>query len=394
MKPVTIQDIKLHIVALPLVELLKTSYGAEPYKTAIIIEAVGEGGLTGWGETALKTKPSYGSETVLTAWHISRDFLIPKLQGQTLRSPTEVPSLLKSVRGNHHARAGLEAALWDLLAKANDMRLADYFAAHLPAGNEPRESVSVGVSIGIQDSLAAQLALIQKRLDEGYGRIKLKIEPGWDVELARAVRERFPNITLMLDANSAYTLADAERLKQLDQFDLLMIEQPLAYDDIYEHSQLQPQLSTPICLDESIYSAHDWRVALRLGAGRILNLKPTRVGGYSESLEIYRLCQETETPLWIGGMLETGIGRAANLSFAALPAVDLPSDISATNRYFDPDITEPAFELAPGSAIRLPAGPGIGVEVQRERLAEGEARWREYNPFKRRNLAGCEGLIL
>ncbi len=381
MKPVSIKEIKLHIVALPLVELLKTSFGAEPFKTAIIIEAVSENGLTGWGETALKIKPSYGSETVLTALHITRDFLIPKLLGQTLRSPTEVPALVKTVRGNHHARAGVEAALWDLLAKANDMRLADYFAAHLPAGNKPRASAVVGVSIGIQDSLDEQIALIQKRLDEGYGRIKLKIEPGWDFELARAVRARFPDITLMLDANSAYTLDDAERLQQLDQFDLLMIEQPLAYDDIYEHSLLQPQLNTPICLDESVYSAQDWQVALRLGAGRILNLKPTRVGGYTESLKIYQLCQETGTPLWIGGMLETGIGRAANLSFASLPAVNLPSDISATNRYFDPDITEPPFELEPGSSIRLPEGPGIGVDVQRERLAEAEARWRESNPF-------------
>ena len=381
LKSVTICEIKLHTVALPLVELLKTSFGAEPFKTAIIVEAVSENGLTGWGETALKTKPSYGAETVLTALHVTRDYLIPRMLGQTLRSPTEVPALVSGVRGNQHARAGLEAAIWDLLAKANDMRLADYFAAHLPAGNTPQDSALVGVSIGIQETLDEQLALIQRRLDEGYGRIKLKIEPGWDVELARAVRSRFPNISLMLDANSAYTLNDAGLLKELDQFDLLMIEQPLAYDDIYEHSQLQPQLKTAICLDESITSAHDWRIAMRLGAGRILNLKPTRVGGYTESLKIYRLCQETATPLWIGGMLETGIGRAANLSFAALPAVNLPSDISATNRYFDPDISEPPFELAPGSTIRLPDGPGIGVEVQRERLAEARARWRKTNPF-------------
>ena len=381
LKPVTIQAIRLHVVALPLVELLKTSFGAEPYKTAIIVEVVSNSGLVGWGESALKTKPSYGSETVLTALHILRDFLIPKLLGQVLRSPTEVPALLKSVRGNQHARAGLEAAVWDLMAKANEMPLADYFAAHLPPGNAPRQSAVVGVSIGIQDSLDEQLALIKKRLDEGYQRIKLKIEPGWDVELARAVRAQFPDIMLMLDANSAYTLDDAEHLQQLDQFDLLMIEQPLAYDDIFQHSQLQPQLTTPICLDESIYSAHDWRIALRLDAGKILNLKPTRVGGYTESLKIYELCVDTITPLWIGGMLETGIGRAANLSFAALPAVNLPSDISATDRYFDPDITEPPFVLGSGSTIRLPEGPGIGVEVQQERLAEAEARWRDYNPF-------------
>ena len=381
MKSVTIQEIKLHLIALPLVELLKTSFGAEPYKCAIIVEAVDSEGRRGWGETALKTKPSYGAETILTALHITRDFLIPKLVGQTLDSPTQVPERFKSVRGNHHARAGVEAAIWDLMAKANDMRLADYFALHLPAGNAPRESAQVGVSIGIQDSLDEQIALIKKRLAEGYQRIKLKIAPGWDLELATAVRRHFPDIMLMLDANSAYTLADADHLRQLDQFDLLMIEQPLAYDDIYEHSLLQPQLNTPICLDESIYSAQDWRIALELGAGKILNLKPTRVGGYSESLKIYELCVERGNPLWIGGMLETGIGRAANLSFAALPGVSLPSDISATDRYFDPDITEPPFVLGADSSLKLPTGAGIGVEVQRDRLAEAEARWREHNPF-------------
>ncbi len=381
MKSVTIQDVKLHLVALPLVELLKTSFGAEPYKSAIIIEVTTEKGLTGWGETALKTKPSYGSETILTALHITRDFLIPKLFGQRLGSPTEVPALLKSVRGNHHARAGIEAAIWDVMAQANDMRLADYFACHLPTGNAPRESVAVGVSIGIQDSMDDQIALIRKRVDEGYERIKLKIAPGWDVELARAVRRHFPHIMLMLDANSAYTLADADHLKQLDEFDLMMIEQPLAYDDIYEHSLLQPQLRTPVCLDESIYSAHDWKIAMRLGAGKILNLKPTRVGGYTESLKLYQLCVQNQVPLWIGGMLETGIGRAANLAFAALPGVTLPSDISATNRYFDPDIADPPFVLGAGSRLKLPQGIGIGVEVQRDRLAEAEATWREYNPF-------------
>lgn len=381
MKSVTIQRIKLHLVALPLVETLKTSFGAEPYKSAIIIEAATEEGLTGWGETALKTKPSYGSETILTALHITRDFLIPKLIGQRLDSPTQAPRLFKSVRGNHHARAGIEAAVWDVMAQANEMRLADYFAAHLPAGNAPRDSAAVGVSIGIQDSMDEQLALIRKRVDEGYRRIKLKIAPGWDVELAAAVRERFPDIMLMLDANSAYTLADAERLKQLDAFDLMMIEQPLAYDDIYEHSQLQPQLRTPICLDESIHSAHDWKIATRLGAGKILNLKPTRVGGYTESLKLYRLCVENGDPLWIGGMLETGIGRAANLAFAALPGVTLPSDISATNRYFDPDIAEPPFVLQAGSRLKLPQGIGIGVEVQRDRLEAAKAAWRAYNPF-------------
>ena len=381
MKSVTVEAIKLHVIALPLVELLKTSFGAEPCTSAILVEVVDSDGNVGWGEMAVKTKPSYGAETILTALHVTRDFLLPQLLGVTLDAPTQAPRLFRSVRGNHHARAGLEAAIWDLMAKANDMRLADYFAAHLPPGAAPRESAVVGVSIGIQETLDEQLALIQKRLDEGYRRVKLKIAPGWDLELASAVRQRFPDITLMLDANSAYTLADAARLRQLDEFDLLMIEQPLAYDDIYEHSLLQPQLRTPICLDESICSAHDWRIALELGAGKVLNLKPTRVGGFSESLKIYQLCVERETPLWIGGMLETGVGRAANLAFAALPGVTLPSDISATDRYYDPDISEPPFVLQADSTLKLPEGAGIGVEVQPERVAEAEERWRAYNPF-------------
>ncbi|MCY4464560.1 MAG: o-succinylbenzoate synthase [Chloroflexi bacterium] len=381
MRPVTIEAIKLHVVALPLVELLTTSYGAEPFKSAILVEALSSDGLTGWGESALKTQPSYGAETILTALHIMRDFLVPKLLGQTLRSPTEVPALFRSIRGNNHARAGIEAAIWDLLAKANRMRLADYFAAHLPPDHTPRERVAVGVSIGMQDTLDAQLALIAKRLDEGYQRIKLKIAPGWDVELAKAVRERFPDVTLMLDANSAYTLDDAAHLQALDQFDLLMIEQPLAHDDIYQHSRLGPQLKTPVCLDESIHSAQDWRIALHLGAGSILNLKPARVGGFGESLAIYRLCVETKTPLWIGGMLETGIGRAANLALASLPAVTLPSDISATDRYYAPDITEPPFVLGAGSSLSLPTGAGIGVDVQRDRVEEARNRWQQHNPF-------------
>jgi len=381
LKSVTIKDIQLHVIAMPLVELLKTSFGAEPFKSAIIVEVLTEEGLTGWGETALKTKPSYGSETVLTAVHITRDFLIPKLIGKTLSSPTEMHDLVKSVRGNHHAHAGVEMALWDVLAQANDMRLADYFAHHLPEGNTPREAIDAGVSIGIQDTIEEQLAIIKKRVDEGYKRIKLKIAPNWDVEVAKAVRDEFPDIMLMLDANSAYTLEDAEHLKQLDQFNLIMIEQPLSYDDIYEHSKLQPQITTPICLDESIYSAHDWKIVLELGAGKILNLKPTRVGGFSESLKLYELCVANDNPLWIGGMLETGIGRAANVAFASLPGVTLPSDISATNRYFDPDITEPPFVLEADSTIKVPDGIGLGVEVQRDRIEEASARWNENNPF-------------
>jgi O-succinylbenzoate synthase len=305
-----------------------------------------------------------------------RDFIIPLLRGRTIQQATDVPAILKSVRGHHHTKAGAEAAVWDALAKANGLRLVDLLAACLPERPRPREAALVGVSIGIQPSVEATLAIIRKRLDQGYARIKLKIKQGWDLELVRHVRRELPAITLMLDANSDYTLDWADHLAQLDAFNLLMIEQPLAYDDIYEHSLLQQRIRTPICLDESITSAHDLRLALHIGALRILNLKPARVGGFSECLEIARICTEREVPLWIGGMLETGIGRAANVAFAALPPVTLPCDISATDRYFALDLTEPAFVLGPGSTIAVPDGYGIGVAVQRDRLEAAAARWR------------------
>jgi len=382
LKSIIVQDIQLHAISIPYVEPLRTSFGVDPNKNGLIVELTTEAGVTGWGEVSVEIEPGYGPETVGTALHVLNEFIIPLLHGKTIESATDVPMLVKGIRGNHHAKAGVEAAVWDALAKTNTMRLADYFASFLPEGHQSRGKATVGVSIGIQENLDKTLKIIQKRLNEGYQRIKLKMQPGWDVELARGVREALPDITLMLDANSAYTLADAEHLKQLDQFNLLMIEQPLADDDIFEHSQLQPQLKTPICLDESIKTANDMHLALHMGAGRILNLKPARVGGFAESLELYKLCVETKTPLWIGGMLETGIGRAANVAFASLPGITLLCDISATDRYFDPDISEPPFILGEGSTLAVPDGIGIGVEVQRDRLEEAIARWMLHYPYR------------
>jgi O-succinylbenzoate synthase len=300
---------------------------------------------------------------------------------KTIDKPTDVPALIKGVRGHEHTKAGIEAAIWDAFAKTNEMRLADCFASFLPEGHESRNVATVGVSIGIQASVEDTLSIICKRLEQGYGRIKLKIKQGWDVELASGVREALPDVVLMLDANSDYTLEHAEHLKKLDAFNLLMIEQPLAYYDIYEHGKLQAQMQTPICLDESVKSANDLLMAIQVGAIKILNLKPARVGGFTESLKIYQICSDKALPLWIGGMLETGIGRAANVAFASLPAVTLPCDISATDRYFNPDITEPAFVLGENSTLAVPDGYGIGVEVQRERLQATAARWQEVNPF-------------
>jgi O-succinylbenzoate synthase len=380
-RSITIREIQRYPIALPYVEPLKTSFGVEPDKVAVLIEVITEDGISGWGEASIEIEPGYGSETVYTGLHMLDNFLIPDLINQTIDLPTYVPALTKSVRGNHHVKAGLEAAVWDAFARTNELRLVDCFAAFLPEGHTPRAAATVGVSIGIQPGIEETLAIIRKRLDQGYGRIKLKIEPGWDVTLAEGVRAALPDITLMLDANSAYSLEDAEHLAQLDRFNLLMIEQPLADDDIYEHSLLQPKLMTPICLDESIKNASDLRMALHVGALKILNLKPARVGGFTESLKIYRICAETGTPLWIGGMLETGVGRAANVAFASLPAVTLPCDISATDRYFDPDISEPPFVLGENSTLAVPDGVGIGVEVDLQRLTEAFERWKSINPY-------------
>lgn len=381
MRAITIKHIDLYPVAMPLVERLKTSFGEEPFKAALLVALHTDDGITGWGEVSAEINPGYSYETAGTAQHILTEFLIPALLGQTISSATEVPALLAGFRGHPLAKHGLEAAAWDALARANQMSLARAFAAHLPPGHDPRPHATVGVSIGIKPSVEATLETIRLRRSQGYARIKLKIKPGWDVELARGVRAEFPDMLLMLDANSAYTLADADHLRQLDEFNLLMLEQPLGYTDIYEHSKLQPQLETDICLDESIHSVNDARLALELGACRIINLKPARVSGYTESLAIYKFCVERNVPLWIGGLLETGVGRAANLAFASLPGVTLPCDISATDRYYNPDVTDPPFTINPDSTITVPTGPGIGVTVQLERVEAARARWQADYPY-------------
>jgi o-succinylbenzoate synthase len=380
MKPITIQDIKLYPIAMPFVEPLRTSFGAEPFKGAIIVEVITDKGVSGWGEVSNAPDPGYTGETMGTGYHILHNWMNGLLKGKTLAEPTEAAIHFAPIRYHEHAKHGLDAAIWDAFAKTNDMRLADLFAHYTPE-HSSRNKAFVGVSIGLQDTDEQLFAIIDKRIKQGYKRIKLKIEPGSDVNLARTVRSRYPDIMLMLDANSAYSLADADHLSELDEFNLLMVEQPLAYNDIYEHGQLAKKMSTPICLDESIKNANDLRLAIQVGAIGILNLKPARVGGFTESLAIYRICVENNLPLWIGGMLETGLARAANVSFASLPGVTLPCDISATDRYFNPDITEPPFVLASDSTLAVPDGAGIGVEVIRERLEAAVAQWYELNQY-------------
>ncbi|MEO8609627.1 MAG: o-succinylbenzoate synthase [Chloroflexota bacterium] len=381
MRSITIKALQVYPIAMPFVEPLRTSYGVEPFKAGILVELQTDDGLSGWGECSAEITPGYSYETIGTALHILSEFLVPALVGKTINDATEMPALMSEVRGHPLTKHAIEAAVWDALAKANEQSLAEAFAAHLSPEDQPRGYAHVGVSIGIQPTIDETLAIIEKRLGQGYDRIKLKIKPGWDVELARAVRAVYPDISLMLDANSAYTVEDAAHLSQLDEFNLLMLEQPLGHDDIYQHSQFQPRLKTPICLDESILSADEARLALELGACRIINLKPARVSGYTESLEIYKVCVERSVPLWIGGLMETGVGRAANLAFASLPGVTLPCDISATDRYFDPDITEPRFVLGEKSTIAAPTAPGIGVEVQWDRVEQAVALWKSEMPY-------------
>ncbi len=381
MKAMTIRSIELHTVLLPYLAPFETSFGAETDKVAVLVELTTASGVVGWGECSVEFWPGYGHETAVTAQHILSEFMLPAVIGETIADPRDFPALIKRFRGSHHARAGLEAAVWDAFAKTNDMRLTDCFARYAPAEHDSEGRATVGVSIGIQPSLEATVAAVSQRLNQGYGRVKLKIKRGWDVEVARAVRAAHPDILLMLDANSDYRPEDTDHLSQLDQFNLLMIEQPLSHDDIFNHGQLQKRLRTRVCLDESVKSASDLQIALQIGAIGILNLKPARVGGFSESLDIYNICLENDLPLWIGGMLEIGVGRAANVSFAALPAVNLPSDISATDRYFAADLTEPPFVLGADSTLAVPDGYGIGVEVQRDRLQEASQRWLAKNPY-------------
>ena len=363
-----IERIELHYIKLPLVHPFRTSFGEETEKGAVLTAVYAEG-LIGWGEcVAGSDGPLYSSETVETAWYVLTNFLVPKLLGQDINDPQTIPALFKAVRGHNMAKAALEMAVWDLLAKSQDKPLSAMW-------NGVRDRVEVGVSIGIQPTVEALLVRVDKFVELGYGRIKIKIEPGWEVEPTSRIRERHPHIRLMADANSAFTLADANMLKQLDPLKLLMIEQPLSYDDIADHARLQPQLETPLCLDESIHGVADAQAMIDLGAGKIINMKTGRVGGFTNALKIHDMAQAAGIAMWCGGMLETGIGRAANVHIATLPNFTLPGDISATDRYFHEDIADPPFVLnVEDSTMSVPTGPGIGVEVRPERIEKARVR--------------------
>ncbi|HFD39853.1 MAG TPA: o-succinylbenzoate synthase [Anaerolineae bacterium] len=361
-----IEQIEIRHLELPLIHPFETSFGRQEDRQAILVAVRGEG-LTGWGEAATAAGPWYSYETVETGWYVLNTFLAPLLVGQEVSTPEDAARLMAPVRGHQIAKMGLEAAVWDLLGQAQGQSMAQMLGG-------VRERVAVGVSIGVQPSVAALLARMETFWAQGYSRIKIKIKPGWDVEVVRQVRRQFPDIPLMADANSAYTLDDADLLIALDEFDLMMIEQPLAYDDLVDHAALQHQLRTPICLDESVPSLAAARAALMLDSGRIINIKPGRVGGLTVARAIHDLCRVWDIPVWCGGMLETGVGRAHNVALASLPGFTLPGDISASARYFRQDIVEPAFEINDDGTMTVPTGPGIGVRVLLDRVEEATVR--------------------
>lgn len=353
-----IKRVTLRRLRMPLRSHFETSFGRIYTRDCILLEMESEN-FTGYGECVADRDPGYSYETTSTSWHILEDFILPALVGRDLSHPGEVLERLKFIRGHGMAKAGFEMAMWDLLGKRDSRSLCEMLGGI-------QNKVPVGVSVGLQDSPQELVQVVGGYLDKGYGRIKIKIKPGRDVQDARAVRQAFPHVLLQVDANSAYTLQSAEALLPLDEFNLLLIEQPLAEDDMWDHSRLQPRFRTPLCLDESIHSTRHARQALEMGACRIINIKAGRVGGLIEAKSIHDLCIAHNTPVWCGGMLETGVGRASNLALASLPGFTLPGDISATERYYEEDITNERFTLNPDSTINVPQGPGLGITINPE----------------------------
>ncbi|SFI49112.1 MULTISPECIES: o-succinylbenzoate synthase [Microbacterium] len=363
--PVTLESLELRVLHLPLVAPFTTSFGTETVREVIVVRARTAGG-EGWGEIVTQHAPLYSSEYTQGAWDVAEQFLAPALLDAGAVAPDDVARILEPFVGHRMAKAGLELAVLDAALRAEGRSLA----AHLGAVTD---RIPSGVSVGIQRDPAALVDTVAGYLAEGYVRIKIKIKPGRDIADTAAVREAFGDIPLQVDANSAYTLADADTLAELDRFDLLLIEQPLQEDDIVDHATLAKRLSTPVCLDESIVSLKAARDALALGAASVINIKAGRVGGYLEAVRIHDLCRDAGVPVWCGGMLETGIGRAANAALAALPGFTLPGDVSASNRFYAQDIVTEPIVLEHGH-VRVPTGPGLGVEIDEVALEQATVR--------------------
>lgn len=355
-----ITRLNLYHLRMTLQNPFETSFGRIDTRDCVLVEAF-DNELVGYGECVADRDPGYSYETSETVWHILRDFLVPAILNKELKSPVDIHDHTKFVRGHSMAKSGLEMALWDIKGKREGRSLREMLGG-------VRTKVDVGVSVGIQESPQVLVQVVDGYLAQGYNRIKIKIKPGRDVKEVQAVRKAHPDLRLQVDANSAYSLETASSLLPLDELGLLLIEQPLAEDDLWDHSRLQKRFSTPICLDESILSVRHARQALEMGACQVINIKVGRVGGLSEAIAIHDLCQARGVPVWCGGMLETGVGRAANLALASLPDFVLPGDISASDRYYAEDITRERFTLNPDSKIDVPDGPGLGVHIDAEAL--------------------------
>ena len=360
-----IEQIELRLLRLPLVRFFETSFGRVHDRTFVLVR-LQENGSEGWGECVADGNPYYSAETTRTTWHIISEFVAPLVLGREFTHPSEVFDALALIRGHHMAKAAVEMAAWDLYARQQSRPLSAVL------GGSPAiaaAGIAAGVSIGIQDSLDQLCERVRIELDSGYRRIKIKIKPGWDVDAVERLRDRFGSIPLMVDANAAYRMADAAHLAALDRFELMMIEQPLDYDDISDHARLQRQIATPICLDESLHTLHAAADAIELGACRIINIKPGRVGGHQQAIRLHDLAARHAIPVWHGGMLESGIGRAHNVHLSTLPNFTLPGDVAASRRYYAPDLIEPGIEVRADGTIPVPDAPGIGVNIVMDRVA-------------------------
>jgi len=360
---VIFSSIELREIRLPLIHFFETSFGRTTERRIILACVRDQRGTEGWGECTCGEGPFYSDEWTETAWSTLREFLAPMVVGKEVPGADGVYDLMKRVRGHRMAKAAIETACWDLEAKSAGVPLWKHLGG-------VQGEISCGVSIGIQDSPEQLLEKIDKEVRAGYQRIKIKIKPGWDLDIVRRVRERFPQIQLMGDANSAYTLNDAPLFKALDEFKLMMLEQPLAYDDMFDHAELQKQIHTPICLDESIKTPVDAKHAIAWRACRIINVKLGRVGGHTQAKMVQQVARENSIPVWCGGMLESGIGRAHNIAMATLPGFTLPGDVSASSRYWAADIIEPPVTVSARGTIAAPSQPGIGFDLNLQRIEQ------------------------
>ncbi len=361
-----IDRLELRLLTLPLVHFFETSFGRISEKHFILVR-LDDGAQAGFGECVADRDPYYSAETNETAWHVITEFIAPRVVGVDFAHPREVFPALKAIRGHSMAKAAVEMAAWDLFARQRGEPLSRVLGG-------TRDRIASGVSIGIQDSLEQLASKVERELAAGYQRVKIKIKPGWDLDAVAMIRDRFGSIPLMVDANAAYRLDDAAHLARLDAFGLMMIEQPLDDDDVEDHAVLQRQIRTPICLDESIKTVRTAERAIACGACRIINIKPGRVGGFRESIRLHDLCAARGVPVWHGGMLESGIGRAANLHLSTLPNFSLPGDVAASTRYFNPDLIDPPIEVAADGTIGVPRGPGLGVSIVEERVERATVR--------------------